>query len=357
MLTNNSTFAELFGAKTPIFQAPMAGVATPQLAAAVSEAGAVGGLGLGSSSVEKAEKAIAETQELTSKPFNVNFFCHRPAACLEQTRQEWISKLSEHFRNNNAAPPTSLTEGYSPFDQDPDVLRMLLRRKPAIVSFHFGLPDQSAIDAIQSYGGKVITCVTNTAEARKSELAGVDAIVAQGVEAGGHRGNFDASRDDEIGLHTLVQLVRKSVNIPVIAAGGIMNGSSMRAVMSLGAIGVQLGTAFILCPESSATEVHRAKLKSHAAYQTQIVRSISGRPARGISGIFQETIEPLDLETIPDYPVAYSAAKMLNAEAKKAGNGEFSPNWAGQGAPLARELTARDMVQTLMTEFAEYEGS
>ena len=350
MHPDDQTFHRLFNASVPILQAPMAGVATPALAAAVSEAGAIGGLGLGSSSVEKAQQSIRETQKLTSRPFNVNFFCHRPASCSDEKRRNWIDTLAEHFKAVGATPPTELNEPYPPFDENPDMLDMLVHTQPAVVSFHFGLPCKSAIEAIQGYGGTVLACATNLDEARAAEHAGVDAIVAQGIEAGGHRGNFNAERDDEIGLHTLLSLLDAHSRLPIIAAGGIMDARSMKAAMALGAVAVQLGTAFILCPESAASDAHRAALKSDTAYRTQVVRSISGRPARGIRGVFQERIEPLDPSTIPDYPVAYAAAKMLNTAAREAGDTRFSPNWAGQGAPLARELPACEIVRMLMNE-------
>ncbi|NUU37657.1 nitronate monooxygenase family protein [Pseudomonas sp. C2B4] len=333
----------------PIIQSPMVGVSTPRLAAAVSNAGGLGSIGIGASNVEQARAMLRETAALTAKPFNVNLFCHAPAVQDGERETRWLNFLAPFFAEFNAAAPTSLREIYTSFVEDEGMLQMLLEEQPAVVSFHFGLPPQPAIDALKDAGIVLLCSVTSLAEAQQAERAGVHALVAQGYEAGGHRGVFDPQQDSEMGTFTLVRVLSDECRLPVIAAGGIMDGAGIKAVLQLGASAAQLGTAFILCPESSANPAYREALKGPRAHQTRVTSAISGRPARGMVNRNFTQLEA-NAPALPDYPIAYDANKALNAAAATKANTDFAVQWAGQGAPLAREMPAAALVNVLVAE-------
>ncbi|MBB3811380.1 NAD(P)H-dependent flavin oxidoreductase [Pseudochelatococcus contaminans] len=339
------------GTRLPIIQAPMAGVSTPALAAAVSNAGGLGSLGIGASTVAQARQAIRETRALTDLPFNVNVFCHEAARRDVEREAAWTKHLAPLFAEFGVDAPAALDEIYKTFLTDEEAFRLLLDERPAIVSFHFGLPAPGKIAALREAGIKMLATATNLAEARAIEVAGIDGIVAQGIEAGGHRGMFDPEAVDErLSTSVLVRLLATRINLPVIAAGGIMDGAGIRAALDLGAVAAQLGTAFVLCPESAANAAYREKLKSERASVTRLTPVLSGRPARGIVNRFIAYCEEPDSPPIAAYPVAYDITKQLNAAAEKSGNHEFAAHWAGQGAPLARELPAAQLVETLVRE-------
>lgn len=348
----NDRLTRLLGTQLPIIQAPMVGVSSPQLAAAVSNAGALGSIGIGASTVEQARAMIQQTRTLTSKPFNVNLFCHRPARPSAQVEVEWLNYLGPFFKAFDAALPTQLREIYTSFVEDEAMLRMLCEERPAVVSFHFGLPPQRFIDELKRAGMVLLCSATRLEEARLVEAAGVDVIVAQGYEAGGHRGTFDPENDAAIGTFALVRLLAAQCQIPIVAAGGIMDGQSIAAALRLGASGAQLGTAFILCPESAANAAYRAAMKSERTGNTRITSVISGRPARGLVNRFFTEVESAAGPTVPDYPIAYDAAKALLSAAGAHGTDEFAVQWAGQGAPLAREIPAAELIKALATELA-----
>lgn len=331
----------------PIIQAPMAGVSTPALAAAVCNAGALGSIGIGASLQSAAERMIGDTRALTAAPFNVNVFCHAPPQRDAAIEAEWLTFLTPLFQEFGAVAPTGLNEIYRSFIDDDDALRMLLDMRPAVVSFHFGLPSQDRIQALNDAGVFTMATATNLDEARQIERAGISAIVAQGIEAGGHRGQFDPSQlDPELSMSVLVSLLVRHVRIPVIAAGGIMDTGGIKAALALGASAVQMGTAFILCPESAADASYRASLKSDRVYDTRLTTAISGRPARGLANRFM--IMSATGPAAPSYPVAYDAGKALHAAAKARGNSDFAAQWAGQGAPLIQDLPAADLISLLI---------
>ncbi len=333
----------------PIIQAPMAGVTTPALAAAVSEAGALGSLGLGAASADAAREQIREVRARTDRPFNVNFFCHETPQSSPAVRRAWLDYLAPHFRAQDAEPPADIEDIYAPIDANAAMRDVVLNERPPVVSFHFGIPAHGLIDAIHEYGGRVLICVTTPDEADRAAAAGADALVAQGMEAGGHRGNFHADHDEEIGLIALVRVLATRHTLPIIAAGGLMDGQSIDAVIRLGAAAAQLGTAFIGCPESAAAPAYRDVLRH--AKTTGLTRCISGRPARGVVGPFQTEIAA-DAPQIPDYPLTYDAAKQLNAAAKARDDNRYAPNWAGQGVTLIREKPAAEIVAVLVQELA-----
>ncbi len=335
----------------PIVQAPMAGVSTQTMAAAVSNAGALGSIAIGAVDVAAARAMVQELRSLTIKPFNVNVFCHQPAVHDSKREVAWLETLAPHFTRFGARPPATLQNIYKSFIEDEDKLDMLLAERPAVVSFHFGLPSTEHIHKLKEAGIVLIASATNLHEANSIVDAGIDVVVAQGYEAGGHRGIFDVkSVDDRLGTLPLTRLFVQELDIPVIAAGGIMDGAGILAALDLGASAAQLGTAFIGCPESSADGYFRAALFSKAAHHTVMTNVISGRPARCLSNLFTE-IESSDLT--PDYPLAYDAGKALNAAAKATNEGGYGAQWAGQGAPLARAIPTAELIAKLMAEMQE----
>ncbi len=343
------------GLRHPLVQAPMAGVSTPGLAAAVCEAGALGSLALGAGTVAQARQAIQQTRALTRGPFNVNVFCHAPAQRDAEREAAWLRHLAPLFESCGAAPPTALKEIYRSFVEDEACFEMLLQERPAVISFHFGLPRAEWVQALREAGICLLATATSLREAALVEQAGVHAIVAQGLEAGGHRGMFDPQAPDEcLPTAVLLRLLRRHSRLPLIAAGGIMDGQGVRAALDLGADAVQLGTAFVLCPESAADAGYRARLKSEAAHRTRLTAVLSGRPARGLVNRLMLHGEAAGSPVPASYPVAYDAAKQLQAAASRQANGELAAmaaaHWAGQGAPLAREMPAAQLVRTLVDE-------
>jgi nitronate monooxygenase len=342
---------EILGVDLPIIQAPMAGVSAPALAAAVSNAGALGSIGVGATDAEGGRKMIAAVRERSNRPLNVNVFCHQPAKADRRVESAWLEHLRPHFERFGATPPLRLEEIYRSFLEDDAMLAALLADRPRVVSFHFGLPSGERIRALRDAGIVLLASVTNVAEGRAAVDAGVQAVVAQGYEAGGHRGVFDADAEDDcLGTMALTRLLVRRLDVPVIAAGGIMDGAGIAAAMRLGASAAQLGTAFVVCPESDADAGYRQALASSAASHTVMTRVISGRPARCLSNRFTALGASAAGPKIPPYPIAYDAGKALNRAAKAAHEAGYGAQWAGQGAPLARELPAAELVSVLAEE-------
>lgn len=346
------TLLDKLALRLPLVQAPMAGVSTPELAAAVSNAGALGSIGVGATNAVGAAQMIDYVRQLTGAAFNVNVFVHDAPHLDSDRHASWLTALRPLFEEFAAAPPTSLTTIYRSFADDDDMLRVLVERAPPVVSFHFGLPEEAKVRALRQAGCVLIATATSLEEALAVKKAGMDAVVAQGFEAGGHRGVFDPAGDDaQLGTLALTRLLVVNSELPVIAAGGIMDGHGVRAVLGLGAIAAQLGTAFIACPESAADDAYRAALQSDAAQHTIMTNAISGRPARCLRNRFTIWGEGATAAR-PDYPVAYDAGKALNAAAKASGESGFGAQWAGQGAPLSRSMSAAELVGTLERELA-----
>ena len=331
---------ERLGMRVPVIQAPMAGTSTPALAAAVSGAGGLGCLGLGAMSVAQAAQAMAGTAALTDRAFGVNLFCHRPTPRDPGAEARWLDRLAPHFARFGADPPRILTDIYPSFIDNDAMLAALVAARPALVSFHFGLPRADQIRALRATGAVLAATATCLAEARAVRAAGLDAVVAQGWQAGGHRGVFDPAADDER-LATL-DLVRQlaGLGLPVIAAGGIMDAADTRAALAAGAVAVQCGTAFLLAPEAASPPAHRAAL---AGGETVMTAAISGRPARCCANLF--TAVPDD--GTPGYPMTYDAGKALNAAAVAAGESGYGAHWAGTGCARAIARPAADTVAAL----------
>lgn len=358
--TDNRTplpLLHLLGIEKPIIQAPMAGVSTPKLAAAVSNAGGLGSLGVGATNAEGTRKFIKDTRALTPKPFNINLFCHSPAMANEAVERQWLQWLAPHFAKYGATPPASLWEIYTSFLADPDSVEVLLEEKPAVVSFHFGLPTAEVIADLKRAGIKLLGAATNLDEAARIADAGLHAIIAQGIEAGGHRGVFNPDAiDDGLGTFALTRLLVKEFSLPVIAAGGIMDGAGIAAALALGAQAAQLGTAFVACPETSIDDGYRRTLLSDSARHTTFTAAISGRVARSMVNKFTELGSDANAPEVPDYPIAYDAGKALHAAAKAKGEFGYGAQWAGQAAALARSLPAAELVAQLERELVESVG-
>lgn len=344
------TLLEQLGVPLPIVQAPMAGVSTPELAAAVSNAGGLGSIGVGATDAAGARAMIEGVRARTGRPFNVNLFVHAPTRSDAALETAWLQALAPLFRGFGAEPPAALRTIYRSFVEDDAMLATLIDLAPPVVSLHFGLPSAERIAALKSAGCVLLATATNLAEAQAIKAAGIDAVVAQGWEAGGHRGVFDPDApDDRLGTMALARLLAVRSGLPVIAAGGIMDGRGIRAALDLGAVAAQLGTAFIACPESAADQAFREALAGPGAEHTRMTRAISGRPARCLRNRFTEWSEQVGLAS-PGYPMTYDAGKALNAAAKAAGEGGFGAQWAGQGAPLARAMPAAGLVAILAEE-------
>jgi nitronate monooxygenase len=349
-----SSLLDLLGIQVPIIQAPMAGVSSPEMAAAVSNSGGLGSLGVGAMTAVKAREAIQQFRALSDGSLNINLFVHRPAQANAQKEAAWLKRLGPEFERSGAKPPEALREIYTSFLADPDMLAMLVQEKPKVVSFHFGLPHPDQIAALHKAGIVLLASATNVQEAKAIEAAGIDAVVAQGYEAGGHRGMFDENAEDSrLGTFALTHLLARSVKLPVIAAGGIMDGAGIAAALALGASAAQLGTAFVATEESLADAAYRQILFSDAAHHTIMTRVISGRPARSLANAFTRWGASVPDEAVPDYPVTYDAGKSLNAAGKAAGHTGYGAHWAGQGAPLARALSAQGLMQVLKDELEQ----
>jgi nitronate monooxygenase len=350
-MTSSTKVLDLLEIDAPIIQAPMAGVSTPEMAAAVSNAGALGSIGVGATNAAGAQQMIAAFREHSPRSLNVNVFCHAPARADHAREANWIEFLRPEFTRLDATPPTALKEIYRSFVEDDDMLAMLLAERPKVVSFHFGIPSRERIKALRNAGIVLLGSATSVAEARALVAADVDAVVAQGYEAGGHRGVFDPNADDDrLGTFALARLLVREIDRPVIAAGGLMDGAGVAAALRLGASAAQLGTAFVACDESQADAGYRAALKSDAAHHTVMTRAISGRPARSLANWFTALGRNVAPRDVPDYPIAYDAGKALHAAAKAKGEFGFGAQWAGQGAPLSRAMSARDLVALLRRE-------
>jgi nitronate monooxygenase len=346
-------FLQRIGVDVPIVQAPMAGVGTPALAAAVANAGALGSLGIGALGADAARAAILAVRAATSRPFGVNVFCHRPPRPDAARERAWLARWGDAFTRFAVEAPARLRAPYGTFVDDAATLEVLLDTRPPLVSFHFGLPGAERIAALRDAGTVLLATVTSVDEGRAAQAAGVDAVVAQGIEAGGHRGTFDPEAPDD-GLTTLVltRLLVRALAIPVIAAGGIMDGAGIAAVLRVGACAAQLGTAFIACPESAADAAFRADLLGTPPPRTMMTHAVSGRAARCIRNAFATGAARGAGADVPDYPIAYDAAKAVMAAARQAGEPGYAVHFAGQGAPLARALPAAEMIAVLREEIA-----
>ncbi len=336
----------MFDLKYPIIQAPMAGgITTPELVAAVSNAGALGSLGAAYLTPSEIEQAVARVRALTSRPFNVNLF----AIDFEALAVDSTPALAfiAPFHEELGLPPPRLPQ--KPAEDFQAQMRAVLEAEVPIFSFTMGVPSRDLIAAFKARGTKVVGTATTVREAVVLSEAGVDAVTAQGSEAGAHRGTFLGSFEEAmISTLALVPQIRRAVSVPVIAAGGIMNGAGIRAVLTLGASAAMLGTAFLVCPEAGTAACYKAAVLA-ASGETAVTRAFSGRPARGIRNRFMVAAESTPGAVLP-FPWQNAATKPLRAAAAKAGRADLLSLWAGQGAPLARAMPAAELVRTLVKE-------
>jgi nitronate monooxygenase len=340
------TVKELLGIELPIIQAPMAGVQGSALAIAVSNAGGLGSLPCALLSVDAMRAELAAVTRGTARPFNVNFFCHTPPDVDAAREEAWRSRLRPYYDElgvDSRRVPSG--QGRSPFSHE--IADALAAFEPPIVSFHFGLPAADLLERVRAWGAKVLSSATTVEEARWLEARGVDAIIAQGLEAGGHRGHFLA--DDlttQLGTFALVPQVVDAVSVPVIAAGGIADASGVAAMLALGAAAVQVGTAYLLCPEATTSAVHRAALGSDRARHTALTNVFTGRPARGIVNRIVREVGPMS-DVAPPFPLATAAVSPLRQAAEARGSGDFSPLWSGQNVSGCRSIPAADLTRQL----------
>jgi nitronate monooxygenase len=340
------SLTQLLGTTLPILQAPMAGVQGSALTVAVSNAGGLGALPCAMLGPDALRQELAAIQTQTDRPFNVNFFCHTPPAPDSAREAAWRTQLAPaytEFGIDPAAIPAG--PGRRPFDAESADL--LAAFAPPVVSFHFGLPSPALLARVRGWGAKVLSSATTVEEARWLVAHGVDAVIAQGLEAGGHRGHFlsdDLTR--QMGTFALVPQIVAAVDVPVIAAGGIADAAGVAAALALGAAGVQVGTAYLLCPETTVSAVHRRALQSAAARHTALTNLFTGRPARGIVNRFMREHGPIS-PAAPPFPLATAAVAPLRAAAEAADSGAFSPLWAGQHAHACRPLPAAEITRAL----------
>lgn len=340
---------QLLGIELPIIQAPMAGVQGSALAIAVSNAGGLGSLPGAMLGPEALRKELAAIRARTTKPFNVNFFCHtqpEPDAEREASWRAWLSPYYVELGVDETATPAG--PGRLPFSAETaDVVEEF---EPAVVSFHFGLPSEALLRRVRRWGAKILSSATTVDEARWLEARGVDAVIAQGIEAGGHRGSF-LSEDlgVQLGTFALVPQIVDAVKIPVIAAGGIADVRGVTAALALGAVGAQIGTAYLLCPEATTSAVHRAALKSDAGRNTALTNLFTGRAARGVVNRVMRELGPMN-SAVPEFPLAASAIASLRAKSERQGSGDFSPLWAGQNVSGCKEVPAAELTRELAGE-------
>jgi nitronate monooxygenase len=340
---------DLFGIQLPIIQAPMAGSALSDMVVAVSEAGGLGSLACALLGVEQARSEFGIIRRQTSRPINVNFFCHQPPRMDPARETLWRQRLDAYFVELGLDNNTAIQSGNrAPFDDK--MCDLVMEFHPEIVSFHFGLPDRNLLTRVRRAGAKIISSATSVDEARWLEDEGCDAIVAQGYEAGGHRGVF-LTRDvsTQVGTMALVPQVVDAVKVPVIAAGGIADARGIVAAFALGAAAVQIGTAYLLCPEAKISAVHRQALRNTKDNETVVTNVFSGRPARGIVNRLIREVGPMS-DVVPEFPLAAASLAPLRAKSEMAGSGDFTPLWSGQAARLSRELPAAELTKRLAGE-------
>jgi nitronate monooxygenase len=330
----------------PLIQAPMAGVQGSALAVAVCEAGALGSLPCAMLSLDAMRQEFERIRSQTAKPFNANFFCHAAPAPHAQRDSAWQALFAAYYAELGIDMATvSAAPARMPFNRE--MAELVCAYRPEVVSFHFGLPAPDLLAMVKGSGALVLSSATTVAEALWLEAHGVDAVIAQGVEAGGHRGLFLS--DDistQVGTFALLPQVVAAVKVPVIAAGGIASARGVQAALALGASAVQIGTAYLLCPEATTSAAHRAALQSEAARTTALTNVFTGRPARGIVNRMVRELGPMNAMA-PAFPLAASASLLLRQKSEGLGSGDFSPLWAGQNTAGCKPIPARQLTQEL----------
>jgi nitronate monooxygenase len=341
---------ELLGVDIPLIQAPMAGVQDLKLAVAVSEAGALGSLPCAMLTPDAMRRELSGIGWQTDRPVNVNFFCHVPPTPDDTREARWREALAPYYAEFGL-DITSVPAGPGRRPFDAEAAGVLEALRPRVVSFHFGLPAPELLGRVKALGARVLASATTVNEARWLEANGADVVIAQGLEAGGHRGHFlSDDLSEQMGTFALLPQVLRAVKLPVVAAGGIADAAGVAAAMALGASGVQVGTVYLLCPEATTSAIHRAALQSEAAQHTALTRLFTGRPARGIVNRLMRELGPMN-EAPPAFPLATAAIAPLRAKVEAQGSGDFSPLWAGQNTRGCKALPAAELTRELARGF------
>jgi nitronate monooxygenase len=338
---------DLLSLELPIIQAPMAGFVSPEMVIAVAEAGGLGSLPAALLTPDQLGAELGVVRQRTRRPVNVNFFCHRPPSADAARDEAWRRRLHAYYAELGIDPPEQSAGGPRPFDEA--ACDAVVALAPEVVSFHFGLPEPRLLQRMRAAGARIISSATTVAEARQLEAEGCDAIIAQGAEAGGHRGMFlSDDAGTQVGTMVLVPQVVDAVHVPVIAAGGIADGRGVAAAFLLGAAAVQLGTAYLLCPEAKVSALHRTALQS-ADRPTALTNVLTGRPARAIVNRAVRELGPMS-DLAPPFPLAAAAWAPLRVKAEAASRDDFTPLWSGQAAALARALPAGELTRRLAAD-------
>ncbi|WP_454758753.1 NAD(P)H-dependent flavin oxidoreductase [Caulobacter segnis] len=336
---------DLFGVDLPIIQAPMAGSTSPEMAVAVSNAGGLGSLPSALYSEAQLRAALDTVRAGTKKPINLNFFSHQNPADDPAAQAAWRERLRPYYLGEGLDPDQPIpAAGRAPFN---DAFAQVVEDyRPEVVSFHFGLPAPDLVERVRRTGAKVISSATTVAEAQWLEARGVDAVIAMGFDAGGHRGNFlTHDMSQQVGTFSLVARIVDAVSVPVIAAGGIADRRGVLAAFALGAEAAQVGTAYLLTPEAAISEVYREALKS-AEEVTAVTNLFTGRPARGIVNRLIAEVGPLS-DVAPAFPTAGAAVLPLRKAAEAAGRGDFSSLWAGQAFRASQPMSSAELTRKL----------
>jgi nitronate monooxygenase len=336
----------LLGTELPVIQAPMAGVQLGAMTVAVSQAGGLGSLPCAMLGLDALRAELSAITAQTQRPYNVNFFAHTAPVASEAREAQWRAALAPYY-SEFGLDTANIAAGAPRHPFNAEYAALLAEFKPPVISFHFGLPSPELLTTIKSWGAKVLSSATTVDEALWLQQRGVDAIIAQGVEAGGHRGIFLG--DDlttQVGTFALLPQIVRAVKLPVIAAGGIADRAGVEAAMALGAAGVQVGTAYLLCDEATTSKVHRAALVSDAARHTALTNVFTGRPARGIVNRVIRELGAIS-SAAPEFPLATTAITPLRAKAESRGSGDFSPLWAGQNVSGCRAVSAAVLTREL----------
>jgi len=344
--------SSVFATDLPIVQAPMAGVQGSKLAIAVSNAGGLGSLPCAMLGEEKIEAELTLIKSQTDKPFNLNFFCHTSPQADPTAEAAWRQLLSPYY-DEFGLEVKDIKDGPARNPFTSATADLIEKFAPPVISFHFGLPDAKLVDRIKSWGSKILASATTVDEALWLEAHGADAIIAQGLEAGGHRGMFLSTNiDEQISLNDLLRAITPLLRIPVVAAGGIGCAADISAAMSLGASGVQIGTAFLLCPEADTSSVHRHALRNQHSAETTLTNVFSGRPARSIINRIIDEIGPIN-PLAPTFPLAGTAIGPLRSHAEALASGDFSPLWAGTNNKHCRDIPAAELLAELAIGLAQ----
>ena len=351
----NRRLLDLFKVDHPIIQAPMGGGhISLDMPVAVCGSGGLGSFPCSSLTAAQLRDVVAKIRTQTAKPLNLNFFCHvtqRDAA----VETAWLKRLAPYYAEFDVDPPQFPANARPPFNAE--MCDVIVELRPTVVSFHFGLPEKSLVDRLKATGCLILSTATTVAEARWLEEGGVDAIIAQGIEAGGHRGMFLTSDlASQLGTLVLVPQVVDAVKVPVIAAGGIADGRGIAAALALGASGVQMGTAYLLCPEATISALHRAAIKSAKDQLSAVSNVLTGLPARVLVNRIVREVGPL-AAGVPSFPLGAVALGPLRAKAESRGSADFTGLYAGEAAALCRELPAGELTVKLAAEALQRLGA